>query len=86
MTAVPLPRADVDQLFDVPVGDLCTGADHLPGLHRPHLEALLDGRIVDLRPVDVEPHGPAWRIRNGRHRWARALIAGEPTVRCRATR
>lgn len=65
----------------VTVGRLLIGDDHLP-LAPDHVDRLRAGALVDERPIEVEPAGEAFVIRNGRHRFLAAVLAGQLDVEC----
>ena len=46
-----------------------------------HVEALLEGLVIDLRPIYVSPvEYPYYRILNGRHRFVAAMVRGDETL------
>lgn len=47
-----------------------------------HVEALLEGLVIDERPIYVSHVGLGfYRIHNGRHRFVAALLRGDETLR-----
>lgn len=67
----------------IPLHRLVVGPDHPPGLHLPGVLDLLDGSRIDDRAAEVAPlPGGLFEIRNGRHRYAAALIRGDDGLDC----
>lgn len=71
----------------LPVSQLVVGGDHIPGMDLVHVLRLTLGAHTDDRPLEVEaiPDTDLWLIRNGRHRYISALLAGTPHLLCQVS-